>query len=403
MTASKTKSRVKGTGFDKHVTKEVLGVAKEVLKFGVVCDHCFGRQFAQLGHGFTNPQRAKAIRKGLVVKAKSGKCSVCGGFFQDLEKLSARIVKDLKGLDFRSFVVGTSLDSKMIEREESLWESVGIEHCEHIRSEINRELGKLIEKATQKRMNRDNPDVTVLIRTEKSDFEIVPTPLFIYGKYKKLVRGIPQTKWELYPETVEGIISKPFMKASKGSAHALHGMGREDIDARCLDWRPFVLEIEKPRKRGLDLSGISRAIGKSGKVKVSGLRFTNRRRVVELKAARPDKSYHVLVGFAKPLKEKDLEKVKALTGKKISQETPSRVLHRRVDKTRKRIVKRIDVKRIGPRKAELDIRGEAGVYVKELVTGDKGRTVPSVSGILKNRAEVLELDVIKIHITKEWK
>jgi tRNA pseudouridine synthase 10 len=397
-----SRSRAKGRGFDRHVTEEVLGIAKEVLKHGVICDHCFGRQFAQLGHGFTNPQRARAIRKRLGVKAKTGKCSVCWGFFRDLKPLSARIVRELKGLDFRSFVVGTSLDSRMVGREESLWEQVGIEYCEHIRSEINRETGKLIEKATRKRMDRDNPDVTILIRTEKPDFEIVPTPLFIYGKYKKLVRGIPQTKWEAYPETVEGIIAKPFMKASGGTSHALHGMGREDVDARCLDWRPFVLEIWKPRKRRLDLRKISVAVGRSGKVKVSGLRPTDRRRVVELKAARPDKSYHVLVVFEKALNNKDSEKIRSLAGKKIDQETPSRVLHRRADKLRKRVVKSISFKRIGPRKVEFQIRGEAGIYIKELVTGDQARTVPSISGILKNKAEVLELDVIKIHISKEW-
>jgi tRNA pseudouridine synthase 10 len=41
---------------------------------------------------------------------------------------------------------------------------------------------------------------------------------------------------------------------------------------------------------------------------------------------------------------------------------------------------------------------QGGLYVKELVSGDEGRTSPSLTGILGVRALVEELDVIDVKI-----
>ncbi|MEK6910102.1 MAG: hypothetical protein AABW61_03445 [Candidatus Aenigmatarchaeota archaeon] len=35
--------------------------------------------------------------------------------------------------------------------------------------------------------------------------------------------------------------------------------------------------------------------------------------------------------------------------------------------------------------------------MKELITGDEGRTQPNVSGLINNKVKKLSLDVIKIH------
>jgi tRNA pseudouridine synthase 10 len=46
----------------------------------------------------------------------------------------------------------------------------------------------------------------------------------------------------------------------------------------------------------------------------------------------------------------------------------------------------------------MKIRCQGGLYVKELVTGDEGRTTPSVSEILKNKAKPIKLDVLNVII-----
>ncbi len=51
---------------------------------------------------------------------------------------------------------------------------------------------------------------------------------------------------------------------------------------------------------------------------------------------------------------------------------------------------------LSPRKADLILRGEGGLYIKELISGDEGRTVPSLTGRLGVVSRVVELDVIDV-------
>ncbi len=392
--------------------KKILETAKQILKKDV-CNNCLGRQFAIVSTGLTNKERGEKIRKFLKIKKIPDYCEICDNIFKELEEIADKTIDRLKPVDFKTLVVGTKMSHEFTLREETLWEDIEIEFCEPLKSELNRELGKLVLKKLHQIKGRagnrrfpefepENPDVVILLDLENKDTRIDINPLFVFGKYKKLVRGLPQTKWETYKETVEDIMAKSFMKETEGREHAFHGCGREDIDARCLDWRPFVFEVTKPKKRDLDLEKIEKEINKSKKVQVSDLRFSNKEEVRELKAAKPDKTYRILVSFEKPVTEKDLEKLKKLKGKTIQQQTPNRVLHRRADKTRPRKVKEISwtilKKPKGSKQVEFEVKGEAGLYVKELIHGDSGRTKPSVAEILGSPAKVEELDVIKIWI-----
>ncbi len=395
--------------------------AREILQKGYACDNCLGRQFGQLLSGMTNRDRGRAIRTALALeyavkpfpaeksnfygfnfrKEKQAMpaqkpCYVCGGLFEDLRKWADEAVKKLKPIEYGTFVVTSSLSRQLVRKEEELWEEIGIEHCEPIKSEINRELGKLVAARTGKKPDESNPDVTIMLDLERDRLDAHSNPLFIYGRYQKLVRGTPQTKWEKHRESVEEIIAKPFMKASGGRAHSLHAAGREDMDARCLDWRPFVLEIGSPEKRSLPLRKLETEIGRSRKVRVSMLRSSDRKEVVRVKSLMPDKTYRVLVSFGKPVPESELRKLKSIS--LVKQRTPERVAHRRADLTRPKKVKSISWKPLPKGRVEFIIRGEAGLYVKELISGDNGRTRPSFSSVLGTPAKTEELDVVKIHL-----
>ena len=376
---------------------KVMRVAKRVLKQGPLCNNCLGRQLAQVSTGTTNRKRGQAIRR--ILKLKEPKtCKVCGNLFRNLSRYAREALEKLKPIQFSTFLVGSKLSPELIKKEEALWEQAGIEYCEPLKSELNRELGKLIEKASGREFQAKTPDINIFLNLAGEGIEIQINSLFIYGEYRKLIRGIPQTKWDKYPETVEDIIAKPVMDKTKGTGHTLHGAGREDIDARCLGWRPFVLEIKEPKKRRIVLKGMEKAVNKTRKVSVRSLRFSSKKEVIRVKSIRPDKTYRILVKFKKaPRKIKSLERLAGV----INQKTPERVLHRRADLLRKRRVKEIKFKRIKGLVYEITVRGEAGLYVKELVTGDKGRTKPSVSQMLKTPAEVLQLDVIKIHLKRK--
>ncbi len=422
---------------------ELMEKSLKILKKGYVCDNCLGRFFAQLLKASSNKERGKAIKAVIAMQIdsgksfdidmanlgdfvfrnakikipKAGKCRICKGLFGNAEKISDEVVKKLSELEFRTFLVGTKMSNELAQNEESLWEEFGTDYCEPMKAEINREVGKLVEKKTKKTADFDNPDINVVIDLGDSRIRLQINSLWIYGGYKKLVRGIPQTRWfcnvcrgagklgkkkcmkcdgkgKMYATSVQEIIAKPIIKQTKGADSSFHGAGREDIDARCLDWRPFLIEILAPKRRKIDLNKIRREINKNGKVLVSGLKFSNRDAARKIKAAKPSKTYRALVVFEKPFKREDLKKIKSIAY--VAQETPRRVMHRRADRLRKRKVLGMKWKVINKKCLELRIKTEAGMYIKELVHGDEGRTTPSISGLLGNRAKVKELDVIKI-------
>jgi len=398
------KSKVKtGKAFaDSIGNTEMEETARRILdKYGKgICDNCLGRQFGQISGGMTNKERGRVIREMMSESQKSpasGRCEVCAGLFQEgLDRWAARAVKLLKGIEYSSFVVGSRLSRDLISREERIWELFGISHCEPLKTELNRELGKMIWRKTRKKVDELVPDVLVLFDLDAGKIILQINPLFIYGEYKKLKRGIPQTKWDQYRVSVEDIVAKPIMRATRGSAHAMHGAGREDIDALCLDWRPFILEISEPKKRRINLKKMGLEINKSKKANVRNLRQSSKKEIASVKSARYDKTYRLLVRLKEPIDKEKMNALNSLVGV-IKQKTPERVVHRRADIMRSRKVKNIKWKTVTNKKLELEIKGEAGLYVKELVTGDNGRTTPNVSQVIDNPAKVLELDVIKIH------
>ena len=105
----------------------------------------------------------------------------------------------------------------------------------------------------------------------------------------------------------------------------------------------------------------------------------------------------MLAEFENPFSDEDLKLLEEkLTETTIKQQTPIRVMHRRADLVRERYIYKLKVKKVSLKRALFEIRCQGGLYVKELVSGDEGRTIPNVSDLLNNRAKTLKLDVLKV-------
>ncbi|MEN6290561.1 MAG: tRNA pseudouridine(54/55) synthase Pus10, partial [Methanobacterium sp.] len=252
----------------------------------------------------------------------------------------------------------------------------------------------------------------------KDDIDIQINPIFIEGRYRKLVRGIPQTKWpcgkcrgkgcpscnytgKQYPETVEELISPEAVKLAIGSESKFHGAGREDIDVKMLgSGRPFVLEIKEPKIRDLDLEILEEKINTfaGGKVEVHDLKFVGKDRKGTIKCSSTDtyKVYRAIVELENDINDDKLNLLHSM--EIINQRTPIRVSHRRADKIRTRKVRSITTKPIDARKFEMIVECEGGLYIKELISGDEGRSKPSVSEILGINALCIQLDVLEVNI-----
>lgn len=402
----------------------LISKAETALKRDL-CDHCLGRIFAQIGTGLTNKQRGESLRMGVMLKRileggplpSHEKCWVCEELFNSVERFAEAVITRLSTLEYNTFLIGSKVDPEILEREERLWGEIGGEYAESIKSELNREIGKIVEAKTEKQVDFSHPDVVAIVDTRFASVELEIAPLFIYGRYKKYSREIPQTRWvctqcrgrgcercnfrgKMYETSVQEIIGDPILKAAKGVDHFFHGMGREDIDARMLgNGRPFIIEIREPKKRMLDLESLEKMINEQGKgiIEVSNLRLSSRAEVKKIKSASPEKIYRVEILLnGKVNKEKINEVLQSFKNTRITQQTPTRVAHRRADKTREKEIVNITAENIGDEAITLVIRAEAGTYIKEFVHGDGGRTRPSLSELLGVPCEVKSLDVIEV-------
>ena len=245
-----------------------------------------------------------------------------------------------------------------------------------------------------------------------------PQRYLFEGRYRKLVRGLPQTIFfcpeckgrgcdhceglgRLVRDSVQDLIARVAMPRFKARRNKFHGAGREDIDVRCLGrGRPFVLELKRPHTRRTDLDEIVAAVNANAaeKIEIIDLRWSNRSEVSRVKETRSEKSYNIRFRIEDPPEESAIiEAISSLSGVTLEQQTPKRVSHRRADKKRKRKVVSIDNILVEGNEVQFSVRCEAGTYVKELVHSDEGRTVPSVTSVLERTCEVIWLDVEDIH------
>ncbi|TLZ46149.1 MAG: tRNA pseudouridine(54/55) synthase Pus10 [Methanobacteriota archaeon] len=397
---------------------EVLSAARSThwsrLNDRTLCDSCLGRLFGKIGHGYTNEARGRSIRRETGLQ--EGPCWLCVGLTARYTDLADLVVRKLEPWEFDSFAIGSKIDPEIAAREEVLWSDLGAAGPEPLKAEVNREVGKVVSDRLRKEPDLTHPEIVAVIDPAFDHVDVQVNPLYLRGRYRKLVRGMPQTRWpcrrcmgkgcdrcggtgKMYPTSVEEVIAAEVMRESGGRAHALHGMGREDVDARMLGrGRPFILEVKEPHRRHLDLPGAVARINASGIVEVDALVPATAGEVVPLKEDRAAKTYRIALRMAPPVEEAKLKStLLALVLEPIAQRTPERVVHRRADTIRHRRVLSADVRGVEGDRVELRVTAEAGTYVKEWVHGDGGRTRPSLAERLGAACEVLELDVLDVH------
>jgi tRNA pseudouridine synthase 10 len=437
----------------------VLQKAFELISKYPLCDHCLGRQFALLGYSMENNVRGSAIKISLTMQANDlakeknteginqlkvlatngfsreaqetlkhlkkrvpkrsdAKCYLCEGKFELVDSLTEKSLAAIQDYEYTTFLVGIEVPVQVEEREDEFKSVFNIGYGESIKHEFGRLFGKALAKRSGKEAEYLTPDIVVVINPFEEKLRLQVNPLFVAGRYRKLVRTIPQSKWfcsscrgrgcekcggtgKMYPESVEELASGPLLRATLGEKTAFHAAGREDIDARMLGTgRPFVLEVSKPVKRFVDLKAIEAEINVDavGKVEVSHLRFTTRDIVRHLKKGEgSQKEYRLLAEFENELSDEAMRTIEnQLSGASVKQQTPLRVLHRRADLIRERYIYKVKVRKVSHKRALMEIHCQGGLYVKELVSGDEGRTIPNVSDLLGNKAKTLKLDVLKV-------
>lgn len=184
--------------------------------------------------------------------------------------------------------------------------------------------------------------------------------------------------------------------------------------------RPFAVELINPRMTKITeelLSNLVNKINQSSKqVQItSNLKVLSKYDLKRLKEGENVKTkfYRALCVCRNSSKNVlSLEKLNDLKRVKIVQKTPVRVLHRRPLSPRERLIYEMRARWVEPQELKkldittedasmffvLDIKTQAGTYVKEFVHGDFGRTKPSLCDILNVEIDIVALDVTGINL-----
>lgn len=243
--------------------------------------------------------------------------------------------------------------------------------------------------------------------------------LFLEARYRKLVRGLPQTIFycprckgrgcrvcerfgKLTKDSVQELVARKILGWYRARKGKFHGAGREDIDVRMLgQGRPFVFEVLAPRRLDVDLEELRGAINEygRGRIEVTPFVAVPRPRVAAIKETRSRKVYAALVELGSGAIDAAVrERVAALPGQELTivQRTPQRVAHRRADKDRTRDV-RVRAAFFEPDdRLHVEIECQHGTYVKEWVSGEDGRSQPSLADLLGVETRCLALDVLDV-------
>ena len=243
--------------------------------------------------------------------------------------------------------------------------------------------------------------------------------VFLEGRYRKLSRDLPQTIFycpeckghmrrkrkcercegfgKLTRDSVQELVAWVAGKAFGTRKNKFHGAGREDIDVRMLGTgRPFVLELIAPKVFDVDLAELEAEINRrnEGRLEIKNLHWTEKTRIRVLKETPHAKEYEAEVEI-----EGDVtpEQFAELCGKRIevTQKTPSRVAHRRADLDRIRWIEITSIEPVPDTDDRHTVRllTQHGTYVKEVLSGEQGKTDPSLTSLLGTPCRCVTLDV----------
>jgi len=400
---------------------------EQAIRIGT-CNHCLGRIAGVRIAGdpldsVGERVRTQALERDpdLGVNQDVDCCPFCEDLFLEMDLISNRISNAIDGIECSKIQLGVHFAKDQVAAEEALRASLAATGSRPLKATLSDAIQSAVSnKVPGTSWVKERPEVMILFDTMTLGVNVDIRALFLYGRYRKLERGIPQTRWpcracrgrdggcescngtgQQYPNSIQSLVCETLVELTEAKSDAFHGMGREDIDVRCIgNGRPFVAELKSPIRRTLNVEKLMEQINKGAKdkIEVTGLRYSNRAEVARIKETKAEKSYTIRFTCEHKLDEAEItNRIQSLSGQVLEQQTPQRVAHRRADKVRKRKVISIDNILVEENEIEFDVRCESGTYVKELVHSDEGRTNPSVAAVLEADCEVIWLDVKDIH------
>lgn len=412
----------------------VLELVEEILKRYPLCDHCLGRLFARYGRGLSNAERGRALKTALLINlfARHGsnrdllindlrelasragepfktslekisgerieiaECYVCGSKINEyINEYSERVERILRREGLSRFVIGVKIPREMSIREEELAREFRIDSWESIKSELKREVGKRVR---DKGFTPDFEDPEIIINIDLSTGAIITMyPSMIYlVRVAKLERGYRLRRRE---GSLEDLLNKK-LGIYEPEYVKLHLLARDSVRYKIYEPGIYgLIEIKSPRRGRPSIEDLRRLLSDLYPFKISIISRAKRKDINNLSQRITHVVYEIFALPRKSLSREDLEKIffNKISTLIVTQKTPSRFLERGYEeKTR---VGQVVLRELSLENNMLRIilQMDKILFPEEFVSGDGGRTEPSLASLLGTELEILEVNIIDMY------
>ena len=397
---------------------------KHLVRMGT-CDHCLGRLGGKRSFQQSNEESGRQVRESICegnqrlmkIREEIPLCPFCENLFEEVDLLADVIEDALAGYDIQKLQIGARFPKDQIEHEEGIRKQYAAGGSDGLKPSLVGMISKkLNHRLDDVSIVNDKPDILALIDVLTLTVTLDVRSAYIYGRYKKHERGIPQTRWpcrackgrgcakcdytgQQYPSSVQDLIGNPIIELFEGREHAFHGMGREDIDVRCLGrGRPFVLEIKEPKRWDIDYESAMKAVNKraEGSIEITDVRRSNRSEVVRVKDTPAEKSYTIRF-LVEPISKPELDVLTApldLTKEDVQQRGRGRRKHRRRGDKKdnpKKPLERVEVSILDEADLKKMKKAELVELCIERKCSEKGVKAELIANLLATNPEPVEM------------
>ncbi|MGC9210479.1 MAG: hypothetical protein ACP5FT_04370 [Acidilobus sp.] len=397
--------------------EDPVELAEKVLSDVPLCDRCLGRLFAMLGRGLGNDERGRALKLAVVLRLHARiregdreaverfkaiapnvgplasrlyeetfgqrlepkACHICGGLLDKfLDEAAAKVYRALAEYNVRSFLVGVRVSREYVLREEELKSRYSLKYAESLKSELKREIGKLVQARYGLRPDFVKPDAMAIVEFPSGEVEVSVRRLGIGVIYTRRNRWAPIRPYEPHP------LLGAVLERTGGASAAVHGLVRDELGVRVLGTGvPIVVEVSRPKVRD--------AVRPGETLDANGSTFEVRSLEAEPptdeELSRRVRTYRCVILAEDPLSPAALSlAASSLSGRQVKQRVGT---HEAVGE-----LKGVVCSQVSDRVAECLVTVSERVYVKELVTGEG--TSPSLSEALGTRVECIQADLLEV-------
>ncbi len=380
-------------------SKSIQYLVNEILRNYHLCDFCIGRLISNeldlkpssnLGKKFNSKTKKSELRK----------CFICKNIFENFDQVVTHMIESSSSYQFSTFLIGSILKPSVSDNEDIIRSKFKLKGAVNIKNQINHEIGKKFARKTKSKLDTTNPEITLKINFKDNSCKIHSRSLFMYGRYTKRKRNLPQKQTPCKNcqgkgcfscdfhglenfNSVEGQIAKFVIGKFNSKQVKINWIGGEDKASLISgNGRPFFVKISEPRIRRLRIKKQNELNG----IKLHDLRQIKNQPIDSV----PFRSkVVVLVKSELPLQNNLLKKLLIVKNNPL-------VIKNQGERIVKKSIYDFKYKKLNSNTLKISMVVDGGVPLKSFI--ENSNVQPNVTELLQNRCTCVQFDFKQIDV-----